>query len=58
MALNSAGGYKDWCIESLAIPAFTIEAGKEEFGHPLDWEALEDIICKNQSALYDLSKEF
>lgn len=55
---NSAGGYKDWCIQRFHIPAFTIEAGKEELAHPLKGEeALADIIIKNQSALYDLSKE-
>ena len=55
---NSAGGYKDWCIQHLGIPAFTIEAGREGLSHPLHGdEALRDIIQKNQSALYDLSKE-
>lgn len=55
---NSAGGYKDWCIQRFSIPSFTVEVGKEEFSHPLqDEEALKDIIKKNQSALYDLSKE-
>ena len=55
---NSAGGYKDWCIQRFQIPAFTIEAGGENFKHPLDGrEPLEDIIKKNQSALYDLSRD-
>lgn len=55
---NSAGGYKDWCIQRFHIPAFTIEVGEERFSHPLKGEeALADIITKNQSALYDLSKE-
>ena len=59
MSFNSAGGYKDWCIACLGIPAFTIEAGKEECLHPLKGEeVLADIIYRNQSALYDLSKEF
>ena len=56
-AKNSAGGYKDWCIQRFQIPAFTIEAGRDEYAHPLDGDALGDIIEKNQSALYDLSKE-
>ena len=55
---NSAGGYKDWCIQRFSIPSFTVEVGKEEFAHPLQGEeALRDIIEKNGSALYDLSKE-
>lgn len=58
-AENSAGGYKDWCIQSLGIPSFTIEAGKESFSHPLKEGALvEDILRKNRQVLYDLSKEF
>lgn len=56
-AENSAGGYKDWCIHSLGIPAFTIEVGKDSFLHPLNESALEDILRKNRQALYDLSKE-
>ena len=55
---NSAGGYKDWCIQHFHIPSFTVEVGKDEFSHPLRGkETLRDIIAKNQSALYDLSKE-
>lgn len=56
-AKGSAGGYKDWCIQALGIPAFTIEAGSEKFKHPLGVDGLEDIIKKNKFAIYDLSKE-
>jgi g-D-glutamyl-meso-diaminopimelate peptidase len=55
-AKGSAGGYKDWCIQRLKIPAFTIEAGLDEYAHPLGETALEDIIEKNRFAVYDLSK--
>ena len=55
---NSVGGYKDWCIQSLGIPSFTVEVGQETFSHPLGEEALEDILTKNRFALYQLSKEF
>ena len=54
---NSAGGYKDWCIEKFGIPAFTVEVGKDSLPHPLREEAIEDILTKNQRALYELSKE-
>ena len=57
-AKGSAGGYKDWCIQTLKIPSFTIEAGEDRFCHPLGEEALEDIFEKNANALYDLSKEY
>ncbi len=57
-AKGSAGGYKDWCIQRLRIPAFTVEAGKDSFSHPLNEEGIRDIIEKNSRAIYDLSKEF
>ena len=54
---GSVGGYKDWCIQTLKIPAFTVEAGKDTFSHPLGERALKDIVKKNKNALYLLSKE-
>lgn len=32
---GSAGGYKDWCIQKLNIPAYTIECGSDELSHPI-----------------------
>ncbi len=57
-AKGSAGGYKDWCIQRLGIPSFTVEVGKDSFLHPLGEEALPDILQKNGESIYDLSKEF
>ena len=57
-AKNSVGGYKDWCIQRFGIPSFTIEAGQDCLSHPLGEDAVEDIVKKNQWALYELSKEF
>ena len=56
-AKGSAGGYKDWCIERLGIPAFTVEVGKDALAHPLGETALQDIIEKNGRAVFMLSKE-
>ena len=56
-AEGSAGGYKDWCIERLGIPAFTVEVGQDELSHPLGEGALQDIIEKNGRAVFALSKE-
>ncbi len=53
---GSVGGYKDWCIDKYGIPSFTIEAGKDEYAHPLREDALEDILKKNEDVLYELSK--
>lgn len=52
---GSAGGYKDWCIQSLGIPAFTVEAGAETFAHPIGDEGLENILSKNGTALQTLA---
>ncbi len=32
---GSAGGYKDWCIKKLRIPAYTIECGADSLSHPI-----------------------
>ena len=44
---NSAGGYKDWCIQCLKIPAFTIEVGNDDFSHPFPYSELFGIVNKN-----------
>ena len=55
---RSAGGYKDWCIEKFRIPAFTVEAGRESFAHPLGLAALGDVVTKNLDVLVRLTEEF
>lgn len=32
---GSSGGYKDWCIYRLGIPAYTIECGADRLSHPI-----------------------
>lgn len=32
---GSTGGYKDWCIGALGIPAYTVECGSDELRHPI-----------------------
>lgn len=54
-AKSSAGGYKDWCVEKLKIPAFTVEVGRDDLPHPLGMESLDDILRKNLDALVRLS---
>lgn len=55
-ARASAGGYKDWCVEKLKIPAFTVEAGSDGLAHPLGLGALPEIVRRNKDAVFDLSK--
>ena len=45
---NSAGGYKDWCIQKLQIPSYTIEVGNENIPHPIDEEYLSEIFEQNK----------
>ena len=48
---NSCGGYKDWCVEKLKIPALTIEVGSDFVSHPLGEENLDDIFEKNKRVI-------
>lgn len=45
---GSVGGYKDWCVESLKIPAFTIEVGNDNFSHPFPYEQFKTIYSQNE----------
>lgn len=45
---NSTGGYKDWSINTLKIPAYTIEVGDESLPHPLGIENLPEIYLRNR----------
>lgn len=44
---GSVGGYKDWCVEKLKIPAYTIEVGNDSFEHPFPYEQLKVIVEQN-----------
>ncbi len=57
-AKGSAGGYKDWCVETLKIPAFTVEVGRDGLSHPLGREDLPEIIQKNIGAVARLTEVF
>lgn len=48
---GSVGGYKDWCIEKIGIPAFTIEVGGDYLTHPVGIENLEDIFERNKNVI-------
>lgn len=53
---GSAGGYKDWCVEKLCLPAFTVEVGRDRLPHPLGREAVFEIFMKNSEALRRLTE--
>lgn len=48
---NSVGGYKDWCIDSLKIPSFTIEVGNDSLTHPIKKESLDLIYQQNKDVI-------
>ena len=58
LSKGSVGGYKDWCIEKLGIPAFTIEAGADKLSHPIGEAGYENIRIKNEGALDALAKAY
>lgn len=45
---GSVGGYKDWCVQKLGIPAFTIEVGSDAYSHPFPYSQLSDIVKQNE----------
>ncbi len=53
---NSVGGYKDWCIEKLRIPSFTVEVGRDALAHPLGENVLPEIVASVADALSALSR--
>ena len=54
----SAGGYKDWCVEKLKIPALTIEVGDDRLSHPIGEEFAEEIFLKNRDVLTVLTENY
>lgn len=57
-AVGSAGGYKDWCIEKLGIPSFTIEVGKNSLTHPIKESELKDIYQKNKDVINVITENY
>ena len=64
---NSSGGYKDWCVQKLGIPALTIELGSDMFNHPYPQTELKSIYKKNKGvfkcikyslAIYNMEKNY
>lgn len=57
-SFRSAGGYKDWCVEKLKIPALTVEVGSDRLSHPLAFSELGDILEKCGNALGNFIQGF
>lgn len=52
----SSGGYKDWCVQTLKIPALTIELGNDKFSHPFPQNELSSICKKNEKLFENIEK--
>lgn len=48
---NSAGGYKDWCVQKLKIPSLTVEVGDDNLTHPIQKKEIKQIYNENKYAL-------
>jgi len=46
---GNTGGYKDWCMQKLKIPALTIEVGNDILNHPIGVEHLPEILAQNKN---------
>ena len=56
--LYSCGGFKDFWVKNLAIPALTIEVGNDSLIHPITENYLDEIYEKNKNIKSDLMYAF
>ena len=54
---GSTGGYKDWCVDKLSIPAVTIEICPDSLAHPIGEKYLY-TAKKNFGLLNELTEKF
>lgn len=55
---SSTSGFKDWCIQKLKIPSFTIEiGGKQGLSKPLPWSSYNSVWQKNKLVPVRISKQ-
>ncbi|MBR2617345.1 MAG: hypothetical protein IKC56_03865, partial [Clostridia bacterium] len=47
----SVGGYKDWCIQTMQIPAYTVELFPDALSHPVQRTALTGFTPKLRQIL-------
>jgi g-D-glutamyl-meso-diaminopimelate peptidase len=56
--LGSAGGYKDWCIQHLKIPAFTIEILPEAKNYPVSYDLLDEEYERNKDVITTVLQQY
>ena len=50
----SSGGYKDFCVQKLRIPALTIEVGNDNLSHPIQPKYLPEIFERHKQVAKDV----
>jgi g-D-glutamyl-meso-diaminopimelate peptidase len=53
-ALGSAGGYKDWCIQTPGIPAYTAEIISADAPYPVSYGLLPAEFVKNKDVPFEM----
>lgn len=56
VSVDSCGGYKDWCVQALHIPAYTLENGADEWGVPVPIERFNEIYAKAKELTAEVAK--
>ena len=60
----SSGGFKDYCVQKLKIPALTIEVGSDNLKHPISEKYLDEIYARHKTIAsclryaYNVFKDF
>ena len=61
---TSSGGFKDYCVQKLKIPALTIEVGSDNLKHPISEKYLDEIYARHKTIAsclryaYNVFKDF
>ncbi len=55
---SSTSGFKDWCVQTLKIPSFTIEiGGKRGLSKPIEWPLYSSIWQENKLVPVRIAKQ-
>jgi len=55
---SSTSGFKDWCVQKLKIPSFTLEiGGKHGISKPLNWSVYSSVWQKNKLIPVRIAKQ-
>jgi g-D-glutamyl-meso-diaminopimelate peptidase len=55
---SSTSGFKDWCVQKLKIPSFTLEiGGKTGLSKPVEWPVYSSVWQKNQLVPIRIAKQ-